>query len=105
MTPLGPNVRKLIATAMAAKAIPTGGGLEAGLKFLSSKTNIANGFRAASEWTKQALQIVREAAEPNPWKTATDEEIAKEILDRIERREHGRHASEVPRRSEAAGGH
>ena len=83
---LGPNVRKLWAIKMATDAIPANGGLVDGLKFLSSKESIASGAKAASEWTQAALLAVRQAAEPNPWKNATDEEIAAEILRKIEQK-------------------
>jgi hypothetical protein len=83
---IGPNVRKLWATKMAKDAIPAGEGLNAGLRFLSSRESIAAGARAATEWTKAALEAIRQAGEPNPWKDASDEEIAGELLRRIEER-------------------
>lgn len=82
---IGPNVKKLLILKMSKDAIPDGGGLAAGLNFLSSKESIMSGFRAAREWTEMAIQAVREAAEPNPWKNATDETIAGELLLRVDR--------------------
>lgn len=83
---IGPNVKKLWAMKMAKDAIPDGGGLADGLKFLSSRESIAAGAKAATEWVKGAIAVVRLAAEPNPWKNATDEEIAGELLKRTEER-------------------
>lgn len=81
---LGPNARKLIAHKMSIDAIPQGGGLAAGIKFLSSKTAILAGAREATNWTATVIDLVRAAAEPNPWKDAGDEEIAAELLRRID---------------------
>lgn len=84
MMGMGPNVRKLIAEKTARDAIPGGGGLADGIKFLSNPKNISAGYRAAMEWVKIAILTVRQASEPNPWKDATDEEIAGEILKHIQ---------------------
>jgi hypothetical protein len=79
----GPNVRKLIVRRMSSQAIPPGGGLADAVKFLSSKDTIIGGARAATEWVKLAIAAVRQAAEPNQFKSANDEEIAAEILRQI----------------------
>ena len=89
---IGPNVKRLLFTKMAKDAIPDGGGLAAGVHFLSKKENISAGFKTAREWTEQVIRLVREAEEPNPWKDASDEEIAGELLRRIEERKQGTHA-------------
>jgi hypothetical protein len=86
MVVLGPNVKRLISIKMAKDAIPDGGGFADGVKFLSSKESIVAGVRAATEWVKAALIAVRQATEPNPWKSASDEEIAGHIIERIEAR-------------------
>lgn len=80
----GPNVKRLIIQKTSTDAIPKDGGLADGLRFLSSSARIAAGIRAATEWVQLAIQAVREAAEPNPWKNADDETIAAEILRQIE---------------------
>lgn len=85
----GPNVKRLISQKMAADAVPAGGGLASAIKFLSSKESIVAGARAATKWVEEAIQIVRLAAEPNPWKTANDEEIAAELLRGIAARKRG----------------
>lgn len=85
---MGPNIRKLIATKMATDAIPRGEGFEAGIRFLSTKESIITGAKQATEWVQAAITVVRKAAEPNPFKAATDEEIAGEILRKLEERKH-----------------
>ncbi len=85
-TPLGAKVKKLIAYRMAVEAIPIGQGLEAGVRFLTTPGALANGWHTAADWTRQAIQAVRFAAEPNPWKNASDEDIAAEILRNIDAR-------------------
>jgi len=79
----GPNVRKLIAHKMARDAVPSGGGLADALAFLTRKEAIVASARAATEWVALAIRAVREAGEPNPWREASDEEIAGELLRRI----------------------
>ena len=83
-TPIGPNIKMLIATKMATDAIPAGGGFADGVRFLSSKESIIAGAKAATEFVKLAIQAVRQAGDPNPWRNATDEEIAGELLRQIE---------------------
>lgn len=71
---------------MSRDAIPSGGGLAAGIKFLSTPGAISAGIKAATEWVALAIRAVREAAEPNPWMAADDEAIAAEILKGIQER-------------------
>lgn len=77
---------KLACRRMAREAIPDGGDLAAGVAFLLDSKRMAATAKAASEWAKQAVQVVRGAAEPNPYKSADDEAIAKALLECIERR-------------------
>lgn len=81
--PQGPNVKKLIIQKMSTDAIPADGGLADGLKFLSDPEAIIAGARKATEFVELAIKTVRESAEPNPWKNASDEDIAGEILRQI----------------------
>lgn len=83
---MGPNVKKLVIYKVSRDAIPDGGGVAAGIAFLSDKKMIADGFRNATEWVDNAIAVVRLAAEPNPWKNADDESIAEEILRRVKNR-------------------
>jgi len=83
---IGPNLLNLITRKVSADAIPAGcgNGLAAGVKFLSDKEAIRAGFRKAEQWARDAVQAVRQAAEPNPWKNASDDEIAAEVLRQLE---------------------
>lgn len=86
MANLGPNVKKLILHKMSLDAVPAGGGLAAGVAFLSDPKAMANGWRAAVQWVREAIDVVRSGADPNPWRNADDEAIAGEILSRVEQR-------------------
>ncbi len=80
----GPNVKRLIAQKMATDAIPKGGGLKAGIEFLLKPDAVIAAVKEAKEWVALAIQAVRDAADPNPWSSASDEMIAGEILRQIE---------------------
>ncbi len=82
----GQNIRRLIAYKMAVDAIPQGGGFEDGLKFLSSREAVITGAQQASIWVRAAINVLRLAAEPNPWKDADDETIAGEVLRQVDER-------------------
>jgi hypothetical protein len=90
MTPIGPNVKKLIIHKMSLDAIPSGGGVADGLKFFMDKEKISKTLREANEWVKQAINMVRLAGEPNPFKNSTDEDIAGEIFRKIEEKNNAR---------------
>jgi hypothetical protein len=90
---IGPNVKKLIIHKMSLDAIPPGGGVADGLKFFTDKERISKTIRESDEWVKQALLAVRNAGEPNPFKNATDEDIAGEILRKIEDKRNDRKKS------------
>ena len=81
---LTPNVKKLVIHKVSLDAIPRGGGFADGVKFLSDKDRIIKTMRDAHDWVKQVIAAVRKAGEPNPFKNATDEDIAGEILKKIE---------------------
>jgi len=70
---------------MGNEAIPPGGGLAAGLKFLSDPVALRAGAKAAQEWVREAIAVVRTAPD-NP--LGSDEEICGELLRRIEARRH-----------------
>ncbi len=82
----GTNVNKLIAWKMSRDAVPTGGGIADAVKFLINPTGIGESARAASKWVADAIIAIRNAVEPNPWKTADDEAIAAEIIRTIQER-------------------
>lgn len=79
------NLNRLIAHKMSVDAIPPHGGFADGVKYLTSP-NLGDKARAASEWCKAAIAVVRLAKEPNRWKHASDEEIAGEILRQVDER-------------------
>lgn len=84
------NTVRLALLKMGRDAIPDGGGLVDGIRFLSSKESMLAGLHAAQDFVRQAIYAVRNAAEPNPWRNADDEEIAGELLSRIEKRDQQR---------------
>ena len=77
----GPNVKRLIAHKMSLLAIPPGGGLKDGIEFLSSKEKIVQAAKGATAWVEDSIAVIKTAPD-NPFKT--DEEIAGEILRRID---------------------
>ena len=87
---ISPNVKKLIIYKMSLDAIPPGGGIADGLKFFTDKERISKTIRESDEWVKQALTVVRNAAEPNPFKNVSNEDIAGEILRKIEEKRDAR---------------
>jgi len=80
----GPNVKKQIIHKISIDAIPKGGNVSDGIKFLTDKERISKTIREADQWVKQAIQAVRQAGKPNPFVNASDEEIAGEILRKID---------------------
>lgn len=52
--------------------------------FLRKPKRILDTGRAARVWAANAIRNLQNAVGPNPWKTKTDEEIATELLSRIE---------------------
>ena len=83
---IGPNVKKLIIYRISLAAIPKGGGVADGIHFLADNDKIKKVTFESYDWVKSAIQVVRQAKEPNPFKDETDEEIAGEILRKIEER-------------------
>ncbi len=83
----GPNVKKLIIAKMSRDAIPDGGGFGDGIAFLlSGPERLMAAAKASTDWVERAIQAVRMATGPNPWKDADDETIAAEILRSIAER-------------------
>jgi hypothetical protein len=78
---------------MAKRAVPTGGGLNSALDFLSTPGKMGKTFREVIPFVQEMIGIVRTASEPNPFKNATDEEIATELVrlinERKEKKKHG----------------
>jgi len=86
----GPNVQRLVCAKMARDAIPPEGGVQAGVNFLSDPKNIMEGFKSAAAYVASALLAIRQAAEPNPYKVMSDEEIAGALLKRIDEKRKAR---------------
>lgn len=80
------NVTRLIIHKMSVDAIPDSGGLADGLAFLSDKNRIKEGWQKAEAWVREAILLVRQAADPNPWREASDEAIAGELLRQVAER-------------------
>jgi hypothetical protein len=81
---MGPYVKKLTIQKLATDAIPPGGNISDGISFLSNAKLLSTGFRKAHEWVLSAINLIRDSVEPNPWKNASDEEIASELWKRVE---------------------
>lgn len=82
--PTGPNVKKVIFRRFAMLAVPVGGGFGSvahGIGVLTDPIRRVQLLREATDWTFAAIDAVR-AAPGCTW--TTDEEIAAEILRRIE---------------------
>lgn len=78
------NMQRLAIQKASRDAVPDGGGIKDVIKLLTDPKGLAANLRAAQEWAKQAVQAVRNADDPNPWRNATDEEIAGVILKEAE---------------------
>lgn len=81
---LGPEVWRIVSSRMCAEAIPSGGGLEAGISFLRTPGAMGQGLRDVVAWWDECLNLVKGAPEPNPYRNASDEEIARAINERIQ---------------------
>ena len=79
-------MKKFVIRRMSVMAVPAGGGLNSAIEFLTKPNGLADGFREAVAWCDSAITAVRGASDPNPWKNASEEEIAGELLRRIEAR-------------------
>ena len=77
------NFNKLIAHKVSVDAIPPGGGFADGVALLIDKEKFIATTRAAVEWVKQAIELVR-TAPGSQWREASDEEIATEILRQVD---------------------
>jgi len=83
---LGPNLKKLAIHKCSIEAIPPGGGIAAGIKFLTEPGWLAKSLKEAISWARASILTIRQAPEPNPWKDASEEEIAGEILRRLKQK-------------------
>jgi hypothetical protein len=77
---IGSNVKKLMAIKTSLVAIPKGGNVTDGIKFLSDKEKIIRTMQESLKWVKDSIGLIRTAGEPNPFKNADEETIAGELL-------------------------
>jgi hypothetical protein len=82
----GPNVKRLIAAKIAREAIPADGKFADGIEFLLNPDRVRKTARQATIWAAASIEAVRNAPGPNPFKNASDEEIAGVILKEMEKR-------------------
>lgn len=80
------NVNRLLIVRMSQIAIPAGGGFADGIEFFTNPEKRRRIMADAGNWVTAAILAVRNAAEPNPWREASNEQIAGEILRRLEER-------------------
>lgn len=83
---MGPNVKRLAILKMSRDAIPPGGSIADGVRFLSDKKGMVESLRKSESWALAAVEAVRQGGDPNPWRNSDDEAIAGELLRRIEAR-------------------
>lgn len=83
---MGPNFKKLVFSKMAVDAIPNGSGFEAGLEFLCDPKRIGASFRESVLWCDAAIIELRNARDPNPYRTASEENICAELLRLVDER-------------------
>ena len=75
---LGPNMQSLLCRKAALDAIPSGGGIAAGIEAITTPGKLAQLYRDALEWCDQAVAVMKSAPD-NP--CGNDEEsIAGAIL-------------------------
>lgn len=79
---MGPNVRALVARKMSVDTVPNGcaDGFGEALKLFSDPAVLKARAVAATKWVAEAMEAVRATKGPNPFRDATDEEVAGEIL-------------------------
>ena len=83
---MGQNFNKLVAHRASQIMVPPGGGIAAAVASITTPGKMAQATREAVQWVRTAISLVRTAAEPNPWRNASDEEIAGEILTKLEQK-------------------
>lgn len=87
MLNLTPNVKRLLLKVMAKNAIPDGAGMKEVLDFLSSGDKISAGIKKAEKEVEEYIDKIRNAGGNNPYRNLTDEEIAKVIMDGVDKKE------------------
>lgn len=80
------SLRALQLRLMAVAAIPEGSQepFIDGVRFLTDRDRLSQAARDAKRQAQDMVLLVRNGAEPNPWRDSTDDEIAAEIMRRVE---------------------
>ncbi len=83
-----PNLHKLLTEFISVEAVPLGvrAPHEAALAYFTDDERRREITASARAKMQRAINAVRNASDPNPWRNATEEEIAGEILQGIEKR-------------------
>jgi len=78
---MGPNEKKLIFQKMSRDAIPSGGGVADGVRFLADSNRVKKTLKAATQWVSESISAVQQS-DDNPY--GDDREaICGEILRRL----------------------
>ena len=80
------SIQKLAIRKFSRDAVPPGGNIMDGIKALQDP-KLSKKLKECIEWAEEAVNAVRKAKEPNPYKDMTDDEIAQVILDKVKRDE------------------
>jgi hypothetical protein len=83
-------VKKLISHKVSIEAIPKGGGFSDGIRFLLNKELLVQTLKDSTVWVEKAIDSIRNAKDPNPFRNSDDESIAGELLKRIDEKRSGR---------------
>ena len=85
-------MKRLAVHKMSIDMVPPGSGGSLGesvarvVRQVQDRERFTSLARDAEQWAWKAVEAVRNAAEPNPWRNASDEEIAAELVRQIEER-------------------
>lgn len=79
-------VQRLEIEFTANEVAPPGSSIASVGRAIMEPGRIGEAARLGKVQAAEAISLIRGAAEPNPWKDATDEEIAAEILRRVDER-------------------
>ena len=77
---LTPNVKQLVILKMSLDAVPPDGGMKSVIDFLLKPNAMKKSFQDAVKFWQEAFVLLRNAKDPNPYKQASDEEIATELM-------------------------
>ena len=88
---MGPNFKRLVIHKVSLDAIPVGGNIGDGIKFLSDPKGMKESFANAEKWVREAIDILKSADAITNYYGNDDEIIAGQILARIDaKQQHNR---------------